>query len=141
MGSQKAQGGCYCGNCRFEITLPVKDVIHCHCSQCRHLSGAAFTTWVSVLKESFALVSDKSGLSRFHATKNCERSFCGECGTTIFAEDRRYPDIVGIPMGVIHGDIAEKPSVHAFFDSKAAWVDVSDGLPCLGGVSGFERLG
>lgn len=133
-------GGCYCGACRFYLQLPVQGVLHCHCSQCRRLSGAGYTTWVSVPVAGFSLCDDGRGLTRFRASANTQRFFCRTCGSTVYATDRRYLEVVGVPLGVIEGAVGEAPSLHAFYDSRAPWVSVADDLPCLGGVSGFEPL-
>jgi hypothetical protein len=37
--------GCLCGAVRYKVHGPLRDVVACHCSQCRRTSGhfAAFT--------------------------------------------------------------------------------------------------
>ena len=32
-------GGCLCGGVRYEVDGPLRDVVACHCSQCRRTSG------------------------------------------------------------------------------------------------------
>lgn len=32
-------GGCPCGGVRYEVRGPLRDVIACHCTQCRRTSG------------------------------------------------------------------------------------------------------
>ena len=39
------KGGCLCGRVRYEITGPLFDADHCHCSMCRRQHGAAFSTY------------------------------------------------------------------------------------------------
>lgn len=49
------RGGCQCGALRYAIALDaLTDVANCHCITCRRLSGAPFTTWATVPRESFA---------------------------------------------------------------------------------------
>lgn len=133
-------GGCYCGEVRFSIEPPVKGVLHCHCSQCRRLSGTGFSSWVSVPKAQYTLLTGREQLTRFAVTRHSTRFFCARCGTAVHTLDIRYPDIVGVLRGMVHDELEQAPSLHAFYDSRAAWVSVSDGLPCLGGASGFEPL-
>ena len=35
-----ATGGCLCGTIRYAVAAPLKNVIACHCSHCRKISGA-----------------------------------------------------------------------------------------------------
>ena len=32
-------GGCLCGGVRYAVTGPLRDIIACHCEQCRRSSG------------------------------------------------------------------------------------------------------
>ena len=36
--------------------------------------------------------------------------------------------------------IDRPPQVHVYFDDRAEWTQVNDGLPRLGGVSGMETV-
>lgn len=38
--TQTLTGGCLCGAVRYSISAPLKNVIACHCSHCRKISGA-----------------------------------------------------------------------------------------------------
>lgn len=38
------EGGCLCGEIRFEIHGEIRDVVCCHCSECRKAQGNAFAT-------------------------------------------------------------------------------------------------
>ena len=32
-------GGCLCGGVRYTVTGPLRDIVACHCEQCRRSSG------------------------------------------------------------------------------------------------------
>ena len=55
------QGGCYCGDIRFEVS-DIFDAGYCHCSICRRLSGAPAIVWASAPTHSFRLTQG-SGLT------------------------------------------------------------------------------
>jgi hypothetical protein len=46
--------------------------------------------------------------------------------------------VVDIVLANMHGPIDRVPEVHIFFDDRADWVVVNDGLPRLGGATGME---
>ncbi|HEY0721291.1 MAG TPA: GFA family protein [Gammaproteobacteria bacterium] len=135
-----ATGGCYCGAVRFEVVHPFKSVINCHCNMCRSLSGAAYTTWVSVPAEQFRYRQGESQLSAYTVSSHVAKRFCPICGTAVSYTDARYPDIVGIPAGIIRPPLCQAPTAHYFVGDKAAWTHICDGLPQFGGESGFEPL-
>jgi hypothetical protein len=58
----------------------------------------------------------------------------------LFCESKKHPDQIDIPLANIEGPIDRAPQFHFYFDSRAPWVVVSDGLPRLGGTTGMESL-
>lgn len=134
MTGEPMAGGCYCGAVSFRVEGANREVVHCHCMQCRHLSGAAFTTWVSVPARGFTLAG-RDGLTTFEPTPNVCRHFCRTCGTHVYTEDRRWPGIVGLPAGVVTGGAVPPPSRHCYAGSKAAWHRIDDDLPRTDGAA------
>ena len=134
------QGACACGAVAFRCTKPSRSVIHCHCGQCRRASGGAFTTWVSFDREGFELHGEAS-LASYALTSNVARHFCRTCGTHVHTSDQRYPQIVGVPAGVVMSAAGIEPKAHYFVGHQAAWHVIGDDLPRHGGESGFEKLG
>jgi hypothetical protein len=114
-----------------------RSVVHCHCSQCRCLSGAAFTTWVSFAKLA-AHLEGEDVISKYHVSPNVCRHFCRNCGSHVYTLDIRDPEIIGVPVGVLVGELLIEPKAHYFVDHKAAWLKIGDTLRQYGGESGFE---
>ncbi len=133
------EAACYCGAVQLHCSAAPESVIHCHCGQCRRLSGAAFSTWVSLPREACVL-SGADSLSVYSPTPNGRRHFCRACGTHVFTEDARMPQIYGVPAGLFSEAAALHPSQHFFVSHKAAWHQIGDALPQRGGASGYEPL-
>jgi len=131
--------GCYCGAVEIRAATSPKSIVNCHCGLCRRLSGAAFTTWVSLAREGLS-VSGSESIGVFSPTSNVLRHFCKTCGTHVFTEDKRLPSIYGVPAGAIKGSRSLQPSAHYFVTHKADWHEISDSLPRFGGESGVENL-
>ena len=54
------------------------------------------------------------------------RTFCGVCCGPLPIVDR---GVIRIPAGTLDDDPALRPQRHIFVDFKAAWFDITDGLP------------
>lgn len=132
-------GACFCGAVEIRCLVKAQSVINCHCGQCRRLSGAAFTTWVSLPRQA-TTVSGEAALGSFAPTENCLRCFCKHCGSHVFTEDKRIPSILGVPAGILTTALNSNPSGHYFFDNKAEWLACTDSLPKFGGESGMKNL-
>jgi hypothetical protein len=140
MSEPKASGSCFCGAIRFSVVLPTMFCGHCHCSMCRRNHGAAYVTWLAVPRAQFILESNESELVRFRSSEHGTRSFCKRCGSSLFCESSHYPDIVDIVLANMQDPIDRQPECHLYFDDRAAWVDVNDGLPRFGGETGREPI-
>jgi hypothetical protein len=130
-------GGCYCGQIRFEVTMPSRFCSHCHCDNCRRAHGAAFVTWAGFPREQFRITSGQESLVRYRTDTDAIRSFCPTCGTTLLYESPRWPGEVHVVLSNIDAAIDKRPTGHVYVDSKAAWFDITDDLPQYGGTSGM----
>src|SRR5207247_2232813 len=80
----------------------------------------------------FVLESGEAELARFRSSDHGTRSFCRRCGSSLFCESTRHPDQIDIVLANTHGPIDRPPQFHVYFDDRADWVVVNDGLPRLG---------
>ena len=139
----KAQAGigirarCFCGAVTLRFSAAAKGVIHCHCGECRRLSGSAFTTWAAFARETVT-IEGSATLTAFDVTPSVRRHFCRTCGSHAYTADQRHPALLGVPAGAIDGLAALQPVAHYFVDHRAAWHGIHDALPRFGGASGHE---
>ena len=98
----KIDGGCHCGQIRFEAEVDPATMGICHCTDCQTLSGTAFRANIPAAAEMFILhgtpkfyvKTAESGTKRRHA-------FCGECGSPIFATSIDTPKVYSLRVGTI----------------------------------------
>src|ERR1043166_5230454 len=133
MESGTVSGSCFCAAVQFEVDLPTLFCGHCHCSMCRRTHGAGYVTWFVVPTEHFRLTTGDAQLVRYRSSDHGTRSFCGVCGSTLFCESTRQPGHIDIVLANMQGTIDRPPQFHIYFDDRAEWVEVNDGLPRLGG--------
>jgi len=134
-------GSCFCGAVRFEVGFPTAFCAHCHCSMCRRSHGAAYVTWFGAAKERFKITSGANELVHFASSDHGKRSFCGRCGSTLFCELAEHPGIVDVVLANVAEPLDRRPQMHVFFSDRVSWANVGcDGLPRLGGSTGFEPV-
>ena len=122
-------GGCLCGSVRFEIKGPIRNIVYCHCSQCRKAQGSAFATNGVVSTDDFNIVSGADSLTGYESTPGQTKYFCKTCGLPILSKTESKPEQVRVRLGTIDSDIVERPMAHIFATSKANWEEIADGLP------------
>ncbi|WP_271009150.1 GFA family protein [Paucibacter sp. B51] len=139
---------CYCGAASLSCSAAPRGFMHCHCGQCRRLSGGAFSSWLSLPGEAVQ-IQGQAALREFAPTVNGRRFFCGHCGSHLYTLDARMPEIVGVPAGAVLGPEVGGPAVdqwpsangHYFCSDGAPWVALpGDGLPRRGGTDGMSLI-
>ena len=123
-------GSCACGRIHFEIDGRPLVMRHCHCSRCRHARGSAHATNLAYKLDSLRYTVGEELLVDFNlpGAQFFGTSFCGHCGG---AMPRRSParGWVVVPAGSLDSDPQMQPMLHQHVRSKAAWFDITDGVP------------
>jgi hypothetical protein len=84
------QGGCHCGQVRFEITGEPFHETLCHCDDCRRIAGAPAVAWFTIPHTAFAVTN---GRPKYYASsERALRSFCPNCGTPLTYAGRDTPE-------------------------------------------------
>ena len=124
----RATGGCLCGAVRYEIHGPLRDVVNCHCGQCRRTHGnvAAYT---SAARADLVLTEDR-GLKWYRSSKAARRGFCGDCGASLFWEPAGEARIA-IAAGGIDAPSGLTTLRHIFVAHKGDYYEIADGLEAL----------
>jgi hypothetical protein len=77
-------GGCLCGAVTYTVEGPLRDVVLCHCSQCRRTHGH-IGAYTAVARDQLRLVCER-GLRWYASSSHARRGFCCECGASLFWE-------------------------------------------------------
>src|SRR5262245_3023838 len=89
-------GRCLCGEVRYEVSGPLRDVINCHCTMCRRVG---FVANVGVARSAFTLLADRT-LRSYASSPAVNRFFCGTCGAQIYWDPLRR-DYVVVAAGTL----------------------------------------
>jgi hypothetical protein len=132
----RISGRCLCGSVRFVLHGPLRDVVVCHCGECRRWHGGA-GAYTSVERDHLELVSEQ-GL-RFvrspESVTQAERGFCAECGSSLFWQAGGQTTI-SVAAGTLEGETGIRTRGHIYDAERADWEHVDD-LPRVPGSSGL----
>ena len=119
-------GGCSCGAVRFRCTVEPFWASYCHCSDCRHVTGAPVTVMVGFRDGEVRF----DGVPSWRRTSECvHRAHCAECGTPLVYRDDRLPGEVYLMAGAFDDPSFIRPQMHAFVDEALPWLTIADDLP------------
>ena len=123
---QVSTGGCLCGQVRYSVSGPLRDVVNCHCSMCQRLHGG-FGPHSKAPKSSITITKD-DGLAWFKTSDIARRGFCGHCGSGLFWEPFGQ-DSTGIVAGTLDTPTSLRTIGHIFVGEKPDFYEIEDDLP------------
>lgn len=120
------RGKCLCEKVGFTATGPMRDVVYCHCTQCRRQTGH-FVASTNVPNDQL-VVSGVEHLRWFNSSEEAKRGFCAKCGSVLFwkIDSRDYTSILA---GAFESPSGLKASMHIFVADKGDYYEINDGLP------------
>ena len=118
------KGSCLCGAVRYEVGGPLREVIGCHCTQCRKQTGHFMAATAASLAH-FRLLAD-SGLAWYQASLMAKRGFCRICGSTLFWQGHGR-DYIAIAAGSVDGSTGLRLAGHIFCADKGDYYEIADG--------------
>jgi hypothetical protein len=124
--SQATTGGCACGGVRYEVRGKLRDIIACHCMQCRRTSGH-FVAATACRRENFTLLKGDS-LSWYVAVPGFRRGFCNQCGSSLFFEEDGG-ERVSIAAGSLDGPQGLKIAAHIFVSEAGDYYQIEPQVP------------
>lgn len=123
------EGGCLCGSVRYAVHGPLREILVCHCVECRRWAGRAWTPTAArnadlELREDGALVWVKSPRSEHGAS----RGFCRRCGASLFWRAPAF-DRTSISAGTLDDPSGLRIAAHIWVEHAVDWEQPRDGLP------------
>lgn len=119
-------GGCLCGAVRFKVTEETLFSCLCHCSSCRKATGAPIVGWV--MFETSAVQCDRAFVSEYASSQGARRSFCSQCGTTLFYEADYMPGAIDITLECFDDQERVQPTAEIWTKHEAECIRSRDRL-------------
>jgi hypothetical protein len=119
-------GGCLCGGVRYEVRGPLREVLACHCSQCRRTSGH-YAAMTSADAADLALTRSDT-LVWYASSQSAERGFCRVCGGNLFWKPKGE-ERTSITAGTLDAPTGLTMSGHIFVGDKSDYYELDDELP------------
>ncbi|MDM3871904.1 GFA family protein [Porticoccus sp. W117] len=114
-------GSCMCGDVRYEVTGECREVVACHCVECRKSSGH-YTAATATRPENLKLLGD-DGLKWYRSSPKAQRGFCQNCGSTLFWKPDSG-DRISIFAGSLDGQTGLQMTSHIYSQEKGDYYTI-----------------
>jgi hypothetical protein len=121
---QTRTASCHCGQLRLSCEDPPRKISMCHCEDCKRRTGSAFSVAVFYARDKVRLMDGEArqwqrpSASGFPVTFH----FCGTCGSNIYWEPQRMPDLVAVASGAFADPDFPAPAQSVRTVEKHHWV-------------------
>ncbi len=120
---QMREAQCECGALKATAQGAPARVSVCHCLDCKRRTGSAFAYKATypaeqVRTQGEAKIFERSSGEGFWV----RRSFCPNCGSTVWYEIERRPGMITIPVGAFADTEFPEPEVSVFGERKHPWL-------------------
>ncbi|HEX4737126.1 MAG TPA: GFA family protein [Allosphingosinicella sp.] len=122
---------CHCGALALECRGEPLKVSLCHCLDCQRRTGSAFSVAVFYPREQVsALRGETASFERGSASGfDVTFRFCPRCGTNLWWEPARLPELVGIAIGGFADSAFPAPEQAVWSKDRHQWLDVLADIP------------
>jgi hypothetical protein len=129
MSAPRAAGRCLCGAVAYEVRGTLRDVVVCHCAECRRWHGhvgayaATRADGLTVTGEALRWIASPD------SDRRARRGFCRECGSSLFWQ-AEGDDTIAIAAGTLHPPTGLRTAGHWYTSRAGDYYELpDDGLP------------
>ncbi len=116
-------GSCLCGAVKYEARN-LRDVLACHCVQCRKQTGNYMTA--TAADDVDLRLTEQRGLKWYRSSPTAQRGFCSKCGSVMFWRGDGK-DYTAITAGSLDGPTGLKLSGHIYCDFAGDYYTITGG--------------
>lgn len=119
-------GSCLCRAIRYEVSVEITELRHCHCQDCQKSSGAGGS--VNAMIPSAGLRITHGTPKRFtkvaDSGRTLHRFFCGDCGSPIYSRREILPEVTSLRIGTLDDAPPMKITTNIWTTQARPWAHV-----------------
>ncbi|MBB6485182.1 GFA family protein [Rhizobium lusitanum] len=127
--NEEHSGACLCGSVRFKTSDRPREVVACHCSQCRKQTGLYYAA-ANVATDKL-VVEGEASVTWYRASAFARRGFCKTCGSALFWQADGAEEI-SVMAGLFDRPTGLEIAYHIYCADKGDYYEITDGLPQYG---------
>jgi len=121
---QTREAQCHCGALRIRCQGDPVKVSLCHCRDCQRRTGSAFSIAAFFPRTAVSLTHGTAKRFARGSASGCDVTFffCPDCGTNLWWEPARLPDLIGVASGAFADPAFPMPEQAVWSVDRQPWV-------------------
>ena len=124
--SELHTGACLCGAVKFRVDGPLREVVFCHCGQCRRQTGLYYASTNAA--DADLTIEGDDNITWYASSEHGRRGFCHHCGSALFWKYEGQ-DYTSIQAGSLDMPSRLTRGYHIFCADKGDFYEIEDALP------------
>lgn len=126
---KKSQGGCLCGEVRYEVTDEPTALFCCHCTECQTTNGSSF---VLALRVPYGGITVTKGTAKLYERPEADGQVrnvgrCPRCLTALWSERLEGSTFQTIYAGTLDTSNHLRPIAHIWTQDAQPWIKFEEG--------------
>jgi hypothetical protein len=118
---------CACGQLSVACAGDPLSIALCHCLECQRRTGSTYGIAAFYARSDVAIAGEAFDYSRLSDNGySVLHHFCPRCGSTVFWEPTRKPDLVAVAVGAFGDPSFPAPSKSVYVQHRHHWVTTPD---------------
>ena len=127
------EGGCLCESVRYTVRGPLREMLVCHCVECRRWSGHAWMATAARNADLEIIGGDDLGWVKSPGSEHAaSRGFCRRCGSSLFWRAPAF-DRTSISAGTLDDPSRLRVAAHIWVQHAVEWEQSADDLSAYPG--------
>jgi hypothetical protein len=122
--SASIEGGCACGQVRFEVVPRIVAAGWCHCRLCQRSSGAPAVAWAEFPVGGFRFTAGTP--TAWKSSTHSERLHCPHCHSYLAFRAQTGARTVSINTACLDDPSGFPPTLHIFAGTRQPWFPKDD---------------
>jgi hypothetical protein len=118
------RAACSCGQLSIVCSGEPVRISICHCLACQRRTGSVFSTQARYRCSDVVAIngSSNSYIRTADSGNQLTFRFCPNCGSTVYFQSERQPDLIAIPVGAFADSHFPAPRVSVYESRMHEWV-------------------
>jgi hypothetical protein len=136
--TMERQAACSCGRLRIRLAGEPRLVSSCHCLACQRRTGAVFGSTAFFPRDQIVASDgeDRTFVRGSEVGSSLTFHFCPNCGSNVFWDNSRMPDLVCVAVGAFADPSFPAPVRTVWAKTRHAWLTFPEHIPVHPGNPG-----